>query len=80
MRHKVEPAPEEPVARGKCRHYWIIESPNGPTSRGMCKLCGAEKEFQNFLPYPLWEGNLSTLFDTDSIEDIKIDAEEVDDS
>jgi hypothetical protein len=80
MRPKVELAPEEPVVRGKCCHYWIIESANGPTSMGMCKLCGAEREFQNFLPYSVWEGNLPALSDADSIKDIDIDAEEVDDS
>jgi hypothetical protein len=34
----------------KCRHHWIIESPHGPTSRGRCKLCGAEREFSNLAP------------------------------
>lgn len=79
MRYKPEAAPEEPVTRDKCRHYWIIESPKGPTSKGVCKFCGAEKEFQNFLPDSFWEGNVSFLFGTDSTRDIKIDAEEVDD-
>ena len=78
-RHKVEVAPEQPVVRDKCRHYWIIESPNGPTSRGVCKLCGAEKEFQNFLPYSVWEGNLPTLVDTGGIQEIGIYADEGDD-
>jgi len=31
----------------ECCHHWIIESVNGPTSRGLCKNCGAEKEFLN---------------------------------
>ena len=30
-----------------CRHHWIIESPHGATSHGVCKLCGEEREFQN---------------------------------
>lgn len=34
--------PKEP-----CVHWWIIETPNGPTSKGRCKLCGAEKVFRN---------------------------------
>lgn len=41
---------EEPVAKQKCRHYWIIGSPAGPASQGVCKLCGARKEFRNYLP------------------------------
>ena len=28
-------------------HHWLIESAHGPTSPGMCRLCGAEKEFLN---------------------------------
>ena len=31
----------------ECCHHWIIESVTGPTSRGLCKNCGAEKEFLN---------------------------------
>ena len=50
MGHKLESVSEEPVAKGKCRHYWVIESPHGPTSIGVCKFCGEEKEFKNFLP------------------------------
>ena len=29
-------------------HHWIIDSPNGPTSEGRCKSCGAEKDFINY--------------------------------
>ena len=30
-------------------HRWRIEEPNGPVSAGVCKLCGATKEFKNWL-------------------------------
>lgn len=30
-----------------CVHYWIIETPDGPTSKGYCKRCGVEGEFAN---------------------------------
>lgn len=30
-----------------CPHHWIIETPNGPVSKGRCRLCGAEREFSN---------------------------------
>lgn len=30
-------------------HRWVLESPNGPTSRGVCKICKAEKGFRNWL-------------------------------
>lgn len=29
-----------------CVHHWLLQSPNGPTVRGICKLCGATKEFR----------------------------------
>ena len=32
---------------GTCRHYWIIEAPTGPVSRGKCQHCGQVREFQN---------------------------------
>ena len=51
MRRKVETVPKEPLTEDKCHHYWIIESPKGRTSKGVCKFCGAEKEFYNSWPY-----------------------------
>ncbi len=30
-------------------HRWRIEEPNGPTSTGVCKVCGTEKIFKNWL-------------------------------
>lgn len=40
---------------GGCIHYWLIESPNGPTSRGVCKLCGTESDFRNSVQVSIWE-------------------------
>lgn len=28
-------------------HHWRIEEPNGPTSHGVCRHCGAERDFPN---------------------------------
>ena len=54
MRNKLESKPEvkvqEPEANDECCHYWLIESANGPTSKGVCKFCGVEKEFHNSPP------------------------------
>jgi hypothetical protein len=33
----------------KCVHYWIIEPPHGPTSKGRCRYCGTVAEFFNDL-------------------------------
>jgi len=30
-----------------CSHHWLIETADRPTNRGVCKYCGAEKEFSN---------------------------------
>jgi hypothetical protein len=44
---------------GECTHHWVIESPSGPASRGLCKLCGAEREFRNYLENsPYWEDDV----------------------
>jgi len=45
-----ENAIQELSPRVECRHHWIIESANGPTSWGVCKYCGTEKQFTNSLP------------------------------
>ena len=57
MRNRIKTAQREPEAEAQepdgqdeCRHYWLIESPNGPISRGTCKFCGAEKDFHNSPP------------------------------
>ena len=35
-----------------CAHHWALETPTGgPTSRGRCKRCGAEKDFPNWHDY-----------------------------
>ena len=30
-----------------CRHHWVIESAESPTSKGHCKLCGEVRDFRN---------------------------------
>jgi hypothetical protein len=30
-------------------HRWLIDEPRGPFSRGVCRVCGAEKQFRNWL-------------------------------
>ena len=47
MTNKVKVNPQT-VAEERCPHHWVIESAMGAaTSRGVCRLCGAEKEFRN---------------------------------
>ena len=35
------------MAEPTCAHHWDIEPANGPTSRGICRNCHAEKMFSN---------------------------------
>lgn len=30
-----------------CAHYWVIETPTGPVSRGSCLKCGKVQMFPN---------------------------------
>ena len=34
-------------ANRNCQHRWVIETPHGATSRGLCRRCGATKRFPN---------------------------------
>ena len=38
-----------------CIHHWVIESPNGPVSQGVCKLCGLGSEFRNSIQETGWD-------------------------
>lgn len=40
----------------ECKHHWIIEAAEGPTSRGICCLCGEVREFENYQADFRWEG------------------------
>ena len=37
----------EDFVRLTCAHHWVIDAPNGHVSRGVCKLCGQVREFEN---------------------------------
>lgn len=57
-----------PKKNNNCRHHWLIERALGPTSRGICRFCGAEKIFLNIVEETESKSNLSRFFDTE-IED-----------
>ncbi len=54
-REEVQEIEEQEAPR--CRHHWVIESPQGATSMGQCKVCGEVKEFRNSAADTLWEGD-----------------------
>ena len=42
-------------AESDCKHAWMIDPPNGPTSDGACTICGMKREFRNSYEYtPSW--------------------------
>ena len=49
INQKTRDLPQQREENGECRHHWKIESAVGPTSKGVCKFCGAEREFVNSL-------------------------------
>ena len=40
---------QAPLPVGPCVHHYVIETPAGETSPGICRNCGAEKQFKNWL-------------------------------
>ncbi|MCH7800956.1 MAG: hypothetical protein IIC24_05350 [Chloroflexi bacterium] len=48
-----EGAVEEEVS--DCMHHWVIDQPNGPTSEGVCKICGMTQEFKNSIQGSGWD-------------------------
>ena len=48
-------APAFPTENGDCPHHWLLESPNGPTSMGTCRVCGEVREFKNSIKITAWE-------------------------
>ena len=38
-----------------CVHQWRIEPPNGPTSYGVCGVCGESREFKNSYEISSWD-------------------------
>ena len=38
----------------ECVHFWLIETPNGPTSQGTCKQCGKVQLFRNSVSSSTW--------------------------
>jgi hypothetical protein len=55
LKQREVPVAEAPAVP-ECRHHWLIESPHGATSWGICKHCGARREFNNASPDAFWEG------------------------
>jgi len=44
-------------AKKACIHHWVLESPNGSVSKGVCKKCGSERDYFNAPEYMREAGN-----------------------
>ena len=56
MTQQGEAAPVEGVAEGSlvCRHHWLIQAADGPSSAGVCRICGETREFKNYMETAAW--------------------------
>lgn len=37
-----------------CQHHWQIQAADGPTSPGICQLCGEIRDFKNYVETATW--------------------------
>jgi len=54
-RKRIRPVEPERQPTGHM-HRWRIETPNGPLVRGVCRECGAERDFPT-----AWEGDRTNV-------------------
>ena len=60
----VIPTPTVELSQGishveECVHFWIIDTPSGPTSQGVCKLCGKNQLFRNSVSSSAWNKGIA---------------------
>ena len=49
MESKIGTILDKSTTKKACAHHWVIESPEKATSKGVCKLCGQVKIFENII-------------------------------
>ena len=49
----------ETVEAPTCQHRWMIEMPAGPSSKGVCRTCGDERQFMNYIEGSSWGYDVS---------------------
>jgi hypothetical protein len=52
----VAEAPQS-TAEAQCVHHWVIDSPAGSTSTGVCRVCGERRVFSNYVSDFIFEGD-----------------------
>ena len=45
---------EVPEVELGCQHHWLIQAADGPTSPGICRVCGETKDFKNYVETATW--------------------------
>ncbi|MQG18396.1 MAG: hypothetical protein FI687_01260 [SAR202 cluster bacterium] len=55
----------------ECVHQWLIDSPNGPISKGECLDCGKISEFKNSMPVSGWDRTDNTKSNDKNSNDSK---------
>jgi hypothetical protein len=75
MRHKakVKETTREHLAKDRCSHYWIIETANGPKSRGVCQNCGEARDFLNVIPDFSTMKRRTNPLNLPEMEDVELD-------
>jgi len=48
----VESVRDPKAQQEECTHHWRIATPSGETSTGVCLICGASRQFQNYAYRP----------------------------
>ena len=51
---EVVPVQEVPEGSQVCRHHWLIQAADGPTSVGVCRICGETRDFKNYVETATW--------------------------
>ena len=53
-----------------CRHIWMIEPPKGKYSKGTCRDCNQNRDFDNYLQGSVWRNDvlLEELVGNDTAE------------
>ena len=46
---------EQEQLESDCKHHWVIDISNGPTSEGVCKICGERSKFRNSTDNTGWD-------------------------
>lgn len=49
-----------------CVHHWVIDSPSGRESIGVCRHCSTERSFQNSNEQVMWEQS-NTIRNTNTL-------------